>query len=52
MSPGATALSHLETDFWGFKLPTSASTEQRMISASVFSTLNEAWDRFKQENGL
>ncbi|KAI9765496.1 MAG: hypothetical protein M1840_007322 [Geoglossum simile] len=34
------------------KIPTSATTEQRMISAAVFSTLNEAWDKFKKENGL
>ncbi|MCJ1310417.1 hypothetical protein MMC25_004081 [Agyrium rufum] len=34
------------------KLPTTATTEQVMISGAVFSTLNEAWDRFKQENGL
>jgi len=29
-----------------------ATTEQRMISAAVFSTLNEAWDKFKQDNNL
>ncbi|KZF20252.1 hypothetical protein L228DRAFT_249931 [Xylona heveae TC161] len=34
------------------KLSTSATTEQRMISAAVFSTLNEAWDKFKKENNL
>ncbi|KAK4696446.1 hypothetical protein P7C71_g1463, partial [Lecanoromycetidae sp. Uapishka_2] len=34
------------------KLPTTATTEQKMISASVFATLNEAWERFKAENGL
>ncbi|KAL8951189.1 MAG: hypothetical protein Q9222_002819 [Ikaeria aurantiellina] len=34
------------------KLPTTATTEQRMISAAVFATLNEAWDGFKRENGL
>ncbi|KAH0556738.1 hypothetical protein GP486_005471 [Trichoglossum hirsutum] len=34
------------------KISTNATTEQRMISAAVFSTLNEAWDRFKKENGL
>ncbi|KAL9128765.1 MAG: hypothetical protein Q9217_002614 [Psora testacea] len=34
------------------KLPTTATTEQKMISATVFATLNEAWERFKQENGL
>ncbi|KAL8786028.1 MAG: hypothetical protein Q9213_003009 [Squamulea squamosa] len=34
------------------KLPTTATTEQRMVSAAVFATLNEAWDGFKQENGL
>ncbi|KAL8676479.1 MAG: hypothetical protein Q9186_007003 [Xanthomendoza sp. 1 TL-2023] len=34
------------------KLPTTATTEQRMVSAAVFATLNEAWDGFKRENGL
>ncbi|MCJ1394481.1 hypothetical protein MMC18_007359 [Xylographa bjoerkii] len=34
------------------KLPQNATTEQVMISGAVFSTLNEAWDRFKRENGL
>ncbi|KAL8727545.1 MAG: hypothetical protein Q9166_005950 [cf. Caloplaca sp. 2 TL-2023] len=34
------------------KLPTTAATEQRMVSAAVFATLNEAWDGFKRENGL
>ncbi|MCJ1426091.1 hypothetical protein MMC29_003993 [Sticta canariensis] len=34
------------------KLPPTASTEQKMISAAVFATLNEAWDGFKRENGL
>ncbi|KPI37999.1 UBA domain-containing protein 7 [Cyphellophora attinorum] len=34
------------------KIPTDATTEQRMISAAVFSALNEAWDKFKAENGL
>ncbi|KAI9844862.1 MAG: hypothetical protein M1838_002004 [Thelocarpon superellum] len=34
------------------KLALTATTEQRMISGAVFSTLNEAWDRFKQENNL
>ncbi|KAL8724110.1 MAG: hypothetical protein Q9181_006978 [Wetmoreana brouardii] len=34
------------------KLPTAATTEQKMISAAVFATLNEAWDGFKRENGL
>ncbi|KAF2260605.1 hypothetical protein CC78DRAFT_501358 [Lojkania enalia] len=34
------------------KISQTATTEQRMISASVFSTLNEAWDKFKAENGL
>jgi hypothetical protein len=34
------------------QIPTDATTEQRMISAAVFSTLNEAWDKFKTENGL
>ncbi|KAF2220776.1 hypothetical protein BDZ85DRAFT_303184 [Elsinoe ampelina] len=34
------------------KIPQDATTEQRMISGSVFSTLNEAWDKFKAENGM
>ncbi|KAL8799262.1 MAG: hypothetical protein Q9182_006029 [Xanthomendoza sp. 2 TL-2023] len=34
------------------KLPTTATTEQKMVSAAVFATLNEAWDGFKRENGL
>ncbi len=36
----------------GGQLPTTATTEQRMISAAVFAALNEAWDGFKRENGL
>ncbi|KKZ68924.1 hypothetical protein EMCG_00095 [[Emmonsia] crescens] len=34
------------------KIPVSATTEQKMIAGAVFSTLNEAWDKFKMENGL
>jgi hypothetical protein len=34
------------------QIPQDASTEQRMISAAVFSTLNEAWDKFKTDNNL
>jgi hypothetical protein len=34
------------------QIPQDASTEQRMISAAVFSTLNEAWDKFKTDNKL
>ncbi|RPB06275.1 hypothetical protein P167DRAFT_580813, partial [Morchella conica CCBAS932] len=34
------------------KISQDATTEQRMISAAVFSLLNEAWDGFKAENGL
>ncbi|KAI9930094.1 hypothetical protein ASPWEDRAFT_23820 [Aspergillus wentii DTO 134E9] len=34
------------------KIPSNATTEQRMIASSVFSTLNEAWDKFKKENNL
>lgn len=34
------------------KLPQDASTEVRMIAGTVFSTLNEAWDKFKAENGM
>ncbi|KAK8035642.1 hypothetical protein PG993_010637 [Apiospora rasikravindrae] len=34
------------------KLPQDASTEVKLIAATVFATLNEAWDKFKAENGL
>ncbi|EFR01292.1 UBA domain-containing protein 7 [Nannizzia gypsea CBS 118893] len=34
------------------KIPVNATTEQKMISGAVFSTLNEAWDKFKRENNL
>ncbi|RPA82641.1 hypothetical protein BJ508DRAFT_369522 [Ascobolus immersus RN42] len=34
------------------KIAQDATTEQKMISAAVFATLNEAWDRFKTENGM
>ncbi|ATY61979.1 Heat shock [Cordyceps militaris] len=34
------------------KIAQSASTEVRLIAGLVFSTLNEAWDKFKAENGL
>ncbi|KAL4917984.1 hypothetical protein BDW62DRAFT_74262 [Aspergillus aurantiobrunneus] len=34
------------------KIPTNATTEQRMISSAVFGVLNEAWDKFKAENNL
>jgi len=34
------------------KIPTDATTEQRMIAGAVFSILNEAWEKFKTENNL
>ncbi|KAJ5050756.1 uncharacterized protein L3040_002627 [Drepanopeziza brunnea f. sp. 'multigermtubi'] len=34
------------------KLPQDASTEVKMIAALVFAALNEAWDKFKQQNGM
>ncbi|KUJ17517.1 uncharacterized protein LY89DRAFT_645048 [Mollisia scopiformis] len=34
------------------KLPQDASTEVKMIAALVFATLNESWDKFKQQNGM
>ncbi|CAK7199243.1 auxilin-like clathrin-binding protein required for normal clathrin function [Sporothrix eucalyptigena] len=34
------------------KLPQDASTEIRMIAGSVFSTLNESWDKFKTDNKM
>lgn len=34
------------------KISIKATTEQKMIAGAVFSTLNEAWDKFKAENGL
>ncbi|KAF2826734.1 hypothetical protein CC86DRAFT_322362 [Ophiobolus disseminans] len=34
------------------KISQSATVEQRMVSAAVFATLNEAWDKFKTDNNL
>ncbi|RKF74403.1 UBA domain-containing protein 7 [Golovinomyces cichoracearum] len=34
------------------KLPQDATIEVRMIAALVFATLNESWDKFKQQNGM
>ncbi|CAK7272160.1 auxilin-like clathrin-binding protein required for normal clathrin function [Sporothrix epigloea] len=34
------------------KLPQDASTEVRMIAGTVFSTLNESWDKFKSDNKM
>ncbi|KAG9246410.1 hypothetical protein BJ878DRAFT_497142 [Calycina marina] len=34
------------------KLPQDANTEVKLIAATVFSTLNESWDKFKEQNGL
>ncbi|KAI7285398.1 hypothetical protein KC345_g1744 [Hortaea werneckii] len=34
------------------KIPQDATVEQKMVSAAVFSTLNEAWDKFKKDNNL
>ncbi|KAK4203836.1 hypothetical protein QBC40DRAFT_218410 [Triangularia verruculosa] len=34
------------------KIVQDATTEVRMIAGTVFSTLNEAWDKFKAENKL
>ncbi|EWC47514.1 hypothetical protein DRE_00482 [Drechslerella stenobrocha 248] len=34
------------------KISQSATVEQRMLAAAVFSTLNEAWDEFKKQNNL
>ncbi|CAK7233551.1 auxilin-like clathrin-binding protein required for normal clathrin function [Sporothrix curviconia] len=34
------------------KLPQDASTEIRMIAGTVFSTLNESWDKFKSDNKM
>ncbi|SPQ21805.1 36ad15cc-8b47-4cf8-9edc-f4f167822e3f [Thermothielavioides terrestris] len=34
------------------KIAQDATTEVRMIAATVFSTLNEAWDKFKAENNI
>lgn len=39
-------------DFFLLQLAQDASVEARMIAATVFSTLNESWDKFKAENGL
>jgi hypothetical protein len=42
----------IEADHDCMQIPQNATTEQKMISASVFATLNEAWDKFKTDNGL
>ncbi|RMZ68127.1 uba ts-n domain [Pyrenophora seminiperda CCB06] len=34
------------------KISQAATVEQKMISAAVFATLNEAWDKFKVDNNL
>ncbi|KAH8590956.1 hypothetical protein B0O99DRAFT_551233 [Bisporella sp. PMI_857] len=34
------------------KLPQDANTEVKLIAATVFSTLNESWDKFKQQNNM
>ncbi|CAG8975177.1 hypothetical protein HYALB_00004238 [Hymenoscyphus albidus] len=34
------------------KLPQDATMETKMIAALVFATLNESWDKFKQQNGM
>lgn len=34
------------------KIPSNATTEQKMISQAVFITLNKSWDSFKLSNGL
>ncbi|KAJ1534455.1 hypothetical protein HK096_003886 [Nowakowskiella sp. JEL0078] len=34
------------------KLAQDTSVENRLIAAAVFSTLNQAWDHFKKQNGL
>ncbi|EPS39805.1 hypothetical protein H072_6198 [Dactylellina haptotyla CBS 200.50] len=34
------------------KISQDATTEQRMLAAAVFSTMNEAWDEFKKQNNL
>jgi tetratricopeptide (TPR) repeat protein len=34
------------------QVPINATTEQRMIASAVFSSLNEAWDKFRKQNNL
>ncbi|KAF3941046.1 hypothetical protein ABW19_dt0203333 [Dactylella cylindrospora] len=34
------------------KISQDATTEQKMLAAAVFATLNEAWDEFKKQNNL
>ncbi|KAI8381445.1 uncharacterized protein BYT42DRAFT_613222 [Radiomyces spectabilis] len=34
------------------KLPASTTVEQRMLASGIFTTLNGAWDAFKQQNNL
>jgi len=38
--------------FRAIQISQAATTEQKMISAAVFATLNEAWDKFKADNNL
>lgn len=37
---------------WLGQIAQDATTEVRMIAGTVFSTLNEAWDKFKAENNM
>jgi tetratricopeptide (TPR) repeat protein len=39
-------------DLFGWQISQDATTEVRMIAGTVFSTLNEAWDKFKAENNM
>jgi hypothetical protein len=34
------------------QVPINATTEQRMIASAVFSSLNDAWDKFRKQNNL
>ncbi|KAK9765694.1 auxilin-like clathrin-binding protein required for normal clathrin function [Basidiobolus ranarum] len=34
------------------KLSTNESVEHKLLASGIFSTLNEAWDQFKAQNGL
>lgn len=46
------SLAAQELRLTNYQISQSATVEQRMISAAVFATLNEAWDKFKTDNNL
>ncbi|KAF8437394.1 hypothetical protein BGX38DRAFT_1273967 [Terfezia claveryi] len=48
----AMGTNYLECGFGEGQISKDATTEQRMLCGTVFSLLNEAWDKFKVENNL